>query len=129
LDSDDWSGISGNVLVDLYIRLRDEADADRYTADPNDGRRASIAMAIFEASQSRARDLAAVETRVRRKITLPSQPIKQVSEPAGSTEIEITLAHIAGPRTSMLETVAGGGTGWSRTAMPGLDCTQNPAAT
>jgi hypothetical protein len=108
LDNDDWSGIPGSVLVDLYIQLRDEADAERYTADPNDGHRASIAMAIFEASQPRARDLAAVEARVRRKIALPSPSIEVASEPA---EIEMTLSDFAAPQPAMLETGASAGAG------------------
>jgi len=70
LSNEDWGGLPGSVLVDLYLRLRDEVDRKRQTLDPNDRLRAAIAMAVLELSQGASGSLNDIETRVRRLLDL-----------------------------------------------------------
>lgn len=88
LDNEDWLGLPGSVLTDLYIRLRDETDPLRRTADPNDPVRASIAMAILQMSHSGSQDIADVEVRIRRLIAgLPAQAAPSEAKSASVSTI------------------------------------------
>ena len=70
LSNEDWLGLPGSVLVDLYLRLRDEVDRKRQTLDPNDRVRAAIAMAVLELSQGETSSLHEIEARIRRLLDL-----------------------------------------------------------
>ncbi|MET0408350.1 MAG: hypothetical protein ABW006_08280 [Hyphomicrobium sp.] len=88
MDNEDWLGLPGSVLTDLYIRLRDETDPLRRTADPNDPVRASIAMAILQMSHSGSQDIADVEVRIRRLIAgLPAQAAPSEAKSASVSTI------------------------------------------
>jgi hypothetical protein len=63
--------LPGSALADLYIRLRDELDPVRFTADPNDKVRAPIAMAILGLWRDAPEDIADFEDRVRRFLNSP----------------------------------------------------------
>ena len=56
-----------SVLLDLYLRLRDEIEASkRGSLDPNDTLRAALAMAILQASVLIPNDILRIEEEVRR---------------------------------------------------------------
>src|SRR5690242_6265615 len=55
-----------SVLIDLYIRLRDELENCRRCLDPNDGIRASVAMAVLQASVLIPNDIDRIEEEARR---------------------------------------------------------------
>jgi hypothetical protein len=65
--------LPGNVLVDLYIRLRDECDNGELSLDPNHKVRSAIVMAILGAAETIS-DLSALEASVRLKLGQPAQP-------------------------------------------------------
>jgi hypothetical protein len=61
---DDTLRLPGSVLVDLYVRLRDEVDKGDLCLDPNHKVRSAIVMAIFAAAETIA-DVATLEAHVR----------------------------------------------------------------
>jgi len=74
LRMDDDHRLPGTVLVDLYVRLRDEVDKGDLDLDPNHKIRSAIVMAILSAAETVA-DIAAVEAHVRRTLGLHPQPL------------------------------------------------------
>ncbi|HML30078.1 MAG TPA: hypothetical protein PKE16_14850 [Hyphomicrobium sp.] len=70
---DDGRPLPGSVLVDLYLRLRDEVDGGEMNLDPNHKKRAKIVMAIFAASEG-VFDIAALEVHVRAILAETLQP-------------------------------------------------------
>lgn len=56
--------LPGSVLVELYLKLRDEIGSGELDLDPNHKQRARIVMAILAASES-VSDFATLEVRVR----------------------------------------------------------------
>ncbi|CCB64921.1 hypothetical protein RLW55_17025 [Hyphomicrobium sp. B1] len=73
---DSGTPLPGSVLVDLYIRLRDEIDGGERNLDPNHKQRARIVMTILAASES-VFDMVALEERVRASLadTLKPRPL------------------------------------------------------
>lgn len=65
--------LPGSLLVELYLRLRDEVDGGEMNLDPNHKKRAKIVMAIFAASEAIS-DIAALEAHVRQVLAEPLQP-------------------------------------------------------
>jgi hypothetical protein len=63
----------GSLLVDLYLRLRDEVDDGRLSLDPNHKIRSSIVMAIFSAAET-STDVISLEAHVRSLLGQPSRP-------------------------------------------------------
>ena len=61
--------LPSSVLVDLYIRLRNELDGGEYCLDPDHKIRAAIVMPIFSAAEAIGPDIVAVEARVRSELT------------------------------------------------------------
>jgi hypothetical protein len=61
---DENSRLPGSVLVDLYVRLRNEVDRGDLCLDPNHKIRSAIVMAIFSAAETIA-DVTALENHVR----------------------------------------------------------------
>lgn len=70
---DSASPLPGSVLVELYIRLRDEIDGNELNLDPNHKERARIVMAILAAAESVV-DIAALEARVRAALEDTQKP-------------------------------------------------------
>jgi hypothetical protein len=57
-----------SVLIDLYVRLRDEIETRKRSAsglDPNDTKRAALAMAVLHASVLIPNDILGIEEQVR----------------------------------------------------------------
>jgi hypothetical protein len=67
--------LPANVLVDLYVRLRDEIGSVELSLDPNHKLRAPIGMAILAAAELVGSDIAAIEMRVREKLRVTSEPV------------------------------------------------------
>jgi hypothetical protein len=87
--------LPGSALAELYVRLRDEVDPARFTADPNDRVRAPIAMAILALSQDLNEDIVEFEERVRRFL---NSPLPVLDTPARSMMASSSVAlEIAGP--------------------------------
>jgi hypothetical protein len=62
------TSIPASALVDLYVRLRDEIDTHRRSLrslDPNDSKRAALAMAILQASALIPNNILGVEEQLR----------------------------------------------------------------
>ena len=70
--------LPGSVLVDLYLRLRDEVDGGELCLDPNHKLRAGIVMAILSAAETIA-DVNTLEAQVR--AMLGRAPIAPAPEP------------------------------------------------
>jgi hypothetical protein len=70
---DDYPRLPGNILVDLYVRLRDEVDKGDLSLDPNHKVRSAIVMAILGASETIA-DIATLEAHVRTALGQTPQP-------------------------------------------------------
>ena len=62
--------LPASVLVELYIRLRTEIGSNDRDLDPNHKRRASIALAIFQAEDKLGADIVRIEARVREMLGL-----------------------------------------------------------
>jgi hypothetical protein len=62
--------LPGSVLVDLYIRLRDEIDSGETNLDPNHTIRAPIAMAILATAETLGADIDKIEAHVREVLGL-----------------------------------------------------------
>jgi hypothetical protein len=60
-----YPNLPGSVLVDLYIRLRDEIDGGDVNLDPNHRIRAPIAMAILATAETLGTDIDKIEAHVR----------------------------------------------------------------
>jgi hypothetical protein len=83
--------VPARVLVDLYIRLRDELDGGGdYSLDPNHKVRASLVMAIFSAAEAIGSDMVAIETRARNELTLTRSAVGDLSRP-GTTIVRASL--------------------------------------
>ena len=61
---DNDRSLCGSVLVDLYLRLRDEVDGGEVNLDPNHKLRSRIVMAIYGAAET-ITDINILEVRVR----------------------------------------------------------------
>jgi hypothetical protein len=66
--------LHGSLLVELYLRLRDEVDGGEMNLDPNHNKRAKIVMAIFAASEAIS-DIVAPEAHVRAMLAEPPRPL------------------------------------------------------
>lgn len=62
--------LPGSVLVELYIRLRDQMESGESTLDANHKVRASIAMAILVAEDNLGANITAIEAQVREALGL-----------------------------------------------------------
>lgn len=58
-------GLPGSVLVELYIRLRDEMERIECNLDPKHEKRAAIAIAIFMAEDKLGANITEIEAHVR----------------------------------------------------------------
>jgi hypothetical protein len=68
--------LPASVLVELYIRLRNEVGSEGRDLDPNHKLRAAIALAIFQAEEKVGADIVRIETRVREMLALAcSEPL------------------------------------------------------
>jgi hypothetical protein len=70
---DDHPHLSGSVLVDLYVRLRDEVDNGDLSLDPNHKVRSSIVMAILGAAET-ITDVSVLEAHVRKVLGQAALP-------------------------------------------------------
>jgi hypothetical protein len=103
LDNEDWSGTTGSVLVDLYIRLRDELDAERATSDPNDVLRASIAMTVLAMSEAQIGDFAEIEDQVRRLLSESDAALSPARQLAIAATKASAMQSALGPITAAPE--------------------------
>jgi hypothetical protein len=114
VSSEDWLGLPGSVLVDLYLRLRDEVDDNRQTLDPNDKVRAPIAMALLALSQVQTANLAEIECRVRRLIALAEErpeSMHQLAQPLFQSLADTAAALPPMRHVSRALVIASGSTG------------------
>ena len=70
---DNDRSLPGSVLIDLYVRLRDEVDGGEVNLDPNHKLRSRIVMAIYGAAETTA-DINILEVRVREMLGQFPQP-------------------------------------------------------
>ncbi|SFV37098.1 hypothetical protein SAMN04488557_2991 [Hyphomicrobium facile] len=64
------TGLPGSVLVELYIRLRDQMESGESNLDANHKDRVCIAMAIFAAEDRLGANITEVEAHVREVLGL-----------------------------------------------------------
>ena len=62
--------LPGSVLVELYVRLRDQMESGECDLDPNHKSRASIAMAILVAEEKLGANITEIEAQVRESLGL-----------------------------------------------------------